>query len=128
MATLKAAVFAQQVVRNDSRIAAISDVIVDRQELRFTCLPPLFVAWVVFEFEAPGGRTFSVATEVKSVTGRLLWFESCEVTAPPSGKGHCAVEVSFPVPTAGSYALSLLFETKAVWRRTVFFPLSESVH
>jgi hypothetical protein len=111
MATLTSAVFAQQVVRNDSRIAAISNV-----------------AWVVFAFEAPGGRTFSVATEVKSMTGRLLSFESRPVTAPPSGKGECALEVSFPVPTVGPYSVSLMFEAVAVWRQTVFFSLSKSVH
>ena len=127
MVALTAAVFTERVTRLDSRIARIAKPIANRQELRLKHLPRLFAAWVVFSFEAPDGHTFPVATEVRSVSGRLLWFGSGMVTSPPSGRGQSAVQVSFPVSSVGSYSISLLFETTVVWNQTLVFTLKESV-
>lgn len=99
----------------------------NREELRVNHLPRLFTAWVIFRFEAPAGQTFPIATEVRSVSGRLLWFGSGFVTAPSSGMGQSAVQVSFAVTTVGPYSVSLLFETTVVWHHTFVFELAESV-
>jgi len=125
MVTLTAAVFTDRVVRSDSRIATIAKPMAHRQKLCVSHLPRVFAAWVVFAFEAPAGQTFPIATEVRSVTGRLLWFGSRPVTAPSSGLGECAVQVSFAVPAVGPYSVSLLLQTTVVWQQTVVFEMSE---
>jgi hypothetical protein len=127
MVALTAAVVTERITRQDARIASIAKPIANRQRLRIKHLPRLFPAWVVFAFDAPPGHTFPIATEVRFVTGRLLWFGSRLVTAPPSGRGHCAVQVSFPVSTVGSYSISLLFETTIVWHQTLEFALPDTV-
>jgi hypothetical protein len=127
MVALTAAVFTERVTRRDSRIATIAKPIANRQELYLKHLPRLFAAWVVFSFEAPSGYTFPIATEVRSISGRLLWFGSGLVTTPSTGRGQSAVHVSFAVSSIGSYSISLLFETTVVWHHTLVFALPESV-
>jgi hypothetical protein len=127
MVALTAAVFTERVTRTESRIARIAKPIANRQELCLKHLPRLFVAWVVFAFEAPEAYTFPIATEVRSETGRLLWFESRLVTSPASGRGQCAVQVSFAVSAVGSYSISLLFETTIVWQQTLTFAMPQPV-
>ncbi len=127
MVALTAAVFTERVTRTDTRIARIAKPIANRQEVFLKHLPRLFAAWVVFAFEAPAGYTFPIATEVRTETGRLLWFESRLVTSPASGRGQSAVQVSFPVSSVGSYSISLLFETTIVWQHTLMFARLEAV-
>jgi hypothetical protein len=127
MVALTAAVFTERVTRTESRIARIAKPIANRQEFCLRHLPRLFVAWVVFAFEAPEAHTFPIATEVRSETGRLLWFESRLVTSPASGRGQCAVQVSFAVSAVGSYSISLLFETTIVWQQTLAFAMPQPV-
>lgn len=127
MVALTAAVFTERVTRTDSRIARIAKPIANRQQLCLKHLPRLFAAWVVFAFEAPAGHTFPIATEVRSETGRLLWFESRLVTSPASCRGQCAVQVSFAVSSVGSYTISLLFETRIVWQQTLVVARPEPV-
>ncbi|MGH9147913.1 MAG: hypothetical protein ACRD1Q_14475 [Vicinamibacterales bacterium] len=127
MVALTAAVFTERVTRTETRIARIAKPIPNRQELRLNHLPRLFAAWVVFSFEAPADYTFPIATQVRSEMGRLLWFESRLVTSPASGRGQCAVQVSFAVSSVGSYSISLLFETTIVWQQILMVALPDAV-
>ncbi|MGH9147614.1 MAG: hypothetical protein ACRD1Q_12955, partial [Vicinamibacterales bacterium] len=81
--------------------------------------PSPVAVWLVFTFQGPAGRTFRATTEVKSVTGRFLSFESHSVTAPDSGEGEHAVPLVFSVPKRGDFSVALFFGPSLVWQQTI---------
>jgi hypothetical protein len=114
---LTTAVIADDVAQNEAGIEAVGNPIA--QQLRLSRFPHPVAAWLVFTFQGPAGRTFLATTEVKSATGRFLWFESCSVTASHSGDGEHAIPMFFSIPKQGDFSVALFFGPSLVWQQTI---------